>query len=114
MAEPGAVAIYARISQDRDGDGLGVLRQLQDSREEAMRRGWTVAEEYVDNDISAYSGKERPGYEQMLKDLRSGARDGGDRVAPRPPSPPPHRTRGVRPGLDASGGAPCRDPSRRL
>jgi site-specific DNA recombinase len=43
MAEPGAVAIYARISQDRDGDGLGVLRQLQDCREEAMRRSLVVS-----------------------------------------------------------------------
>jgi len=76
MAEPRAVAIYARISQDREGDGLGVLRQLTDCQAEAARRGWTVAEEYVDDDISAYSGKMRPGYQQMLKDLHCGARDG--------------------------------------
>ena len=75
MSEPKAVAIYARISQDRDGDGLGVLRQLSDCRDEAQRRGWQVAEEYVDDDISAYSGKERPGYEQLLRDIGSGARD---------------------------------------
>lgn len=76
MGEPQSVAIYARISQDRDGEGLGVLRQLSDCRTEAARRGWTVGDEYVDDDISAYSGKERPGYQQMLKDLASGARDG--------------------------------------
>ncbi|MGZ4776888.1 MAG: recombinase family protein, partial [Oryzihumus sp.] len=70
-----AVAIYARISQDREGDGLGVLRQLTDCRQEAERRGWAVAEEYVDDDISAYSGKPRPAYRRMLADLRSGTRD---------------------------------------
>lgn len=45
---PRAVGIYARISQDREGDGLGVARQLDDCREEAARRDWQVAEEYVD------------------------------------------------------------------
>lgn len=35
-----------------------------------------VAEEYIDNDISAYSGKVRPAYQRMLDDLRDGTRDG--------------------------------------
>lgn len=68
-------AIYARISQDREGAGLGVDRQVIDCEAEAERRGWTVAEVYVDNDISAYSGKRRPGYERMLQDLAEGYRD---------------------------------------
>lgn len=34
-----------------------------------------MAEEYVDNDLSAYSGKARPAYERMLADLTDGARD---------------------------------------
>ncbi len=70
-----SVAIYARISQDRDGEGLGVKRQLGDCREDAARRGWTVAEEYVDDDISAYSGKLRPAYERMLSDIEGRRRD---------------------------------------
>jgi len=70
-----AVAIYARISQHRDGTRLGVARQLTDCRTEAERLGWTVAEEYVDDDISAYSGKRRPGYERMLADIAEGRRD---------------------------------------
>lgn len=69
-------AIYARISSDQDGEALGVNRQLADCRAEADRRGWTVAEEYVDNDISAYSGKRRPAYEQLLEDIRAGRCDG--------------------------------------
>ncbi len=69
------MVIYARISQDRDGDGLGVKRQLQDCRADALRRGWTVAEEYVDDDISAYAGKLRPAYERMVADIAAGRRD---------------------------------------
>lgn len=71
-----AVAIYARISQDRTGEELGVTRQLEDCRAEAQRRGWQVADEYVDDDISAYSGKKRPQYERMLADISEGRRDG--------------------------------------
>lgn len=70
-----AVAVYARISQDRSGDELGVTRQLEDCRSEAERRGWTVAEEYVDDDVSAFSGRKRPAYERMLADLAEGRRD---------------------------------------
>ncbi len=65
MVKRTAVAIYARISRDPDGDMLGVTRQLEDCRAEAERRGWTVAEEYVDDDTSAYSGKERPEYARL-------------------------------------------------
>lgn len=76
MTKRTAVAVYARISQDRSGEELGVRRQLDDCRAEAKRRGWTVAQEYVDDDVSAYSGKARPAYEQMLADLADGRRDG--------------------------------------
>lgn len=68
-------AIYARISQDSTGEGLGVQRQLEDCRKLAKARGWVVAEEYVDNDISAYSGKLRPAYGRMLADIEAGTRD---------------------------------------
>lgn len=70
-----SAAVYARISSDPTGQALGVNRQLEDCRKLAESRGWTVAQEYVDNDISAYSGKARPAYEQMLDDIRAGQRD---------------------------------------
>ncbi|MDD9207132.1 recombinase family protein, partial [Georgenia sp. 10Sc9-8] len=71
-----AAAIYARISQDRAGEGLGVDRQLKDCRAEAQRLGWTVVEEYVDNDVSAYNPrKKRPEYERMRMDIRDGRID---------------------------------------
>jgi DNA invertase Pin-like site-specific DNA recombinase len=52
-----------------------VKRQLEDCRKLAASLGWVVGEEYVDNDLSAYSGKPRPEYQRMLLDLADGARD---------------------------------------
>ncbi|WP_104126417.1 recombinase family protein [Cryobacterium sp. Y57] len=75
MTKSAHAAIYARISRDVTGEGLGVERQLADCRQLAADRGWTVAEEYVDNDISAYKGKRRPSYERMLEDIAAGQRD---------------------------------------
>lgn len=73
---PTQAAIYCRISSDPDGLALGVERQETLCRSEAERRGWAVVEVYVDNDMSAYSGKPRPAYDRMLEDLRQGLRDG--------------------------------------
>lgn len=75
MPQARSAAIYARISRDMSGEALGVERQLVDARKVATDRGWTVAEEYVDNDISAYAGKHRPAYERMLADIEAGTRD---------------------------------------
>jgi site-specific DNA recombinase len=76
VTTPRSAAIYARISSDQVGEGLGVQRQTEDCRKLAADLGWQVGEEYVDNDFSAYSGKPRPAYLRMLADLASGARDG--------------------------------------
>lgn len=64
--------IYTRISLDRTGEGLGVARQEQECRDLAERLGMTVVHVYSDNDISATSGKVRPGFEAML-DAQPGA-----------------------------------------
>src|SRR5215475_12008145 len=69
-------AVYARISSDRDGDGLGVARQMDDCARLAERKGWQVAGFYVDDDVSAWSGKRRPEYARMLADLEAGAING--------------------------------------
>ncbi len=42
----------------------------------ATDRGWVIGEEYVDNDISAYSGRPIPAYARMVADLKAGSRDG--------------------------------------
>jgi DNA invertase Pin-like site-specific DNA recombinase len=70
-----ASAIYCRLSQDRTGESLGIERQEQLCRQLASEKRWTVAEVYVDPDISAYSGKRRPAYERLLDDLKNGVRD---------------------------------------
>jgi len=75
MSTPQFAAIYARISSDQEGTGKGVERQLEDCRKLTAERGWSVAGEYVDNDVSAYSGKRRPAYERMLSDIVAGERD---------------------------------------
>lgn len=69
-------AIYARISDDREGDQLGVGRQLADCRDLAKHRSWTVVDEYVDNDVSAYSRRVRPAYRRMLDDIAAGVIEG--------------------------------------
>lgn len=65
-------AIYARISSDPEGDRLGVQRQIDDCATVAERRGWTVSDQYVDDDRSAYSGRRRPEYRRLLDDIRGG------------------------------------------
>ncbi|GAB2767851.1 recombinase family protein [Nocardioides salsibiostraticola] len=75
MNKPTATALYARISHDIEGAGAGVNRQLEDCRKLADSLGWAVGGEYVDNDVSAYSGKPRPEYERMLADLTDGLVD---------------------------------------
>lgn len=67
-----AAAIYCRISRDREGAGLGVQRQEEDCRRLAASLGWSVAGVYTDNDLSAYSGKRRPQYQQLLERMEAG------------------------------------------
>jgi len=84
-----SAAIYCRISKDRLGAGLGVERQRQDCEELAEKLGWNVVAQHTDNDISAYSGKPRPGYRALLADIRAGRVNGvlawhSDRLHRRP------------------------------
>ena len=68
-------AIYARISSDPRGEGLGVERQIADCEALAASMGWTVHDHYVDNDVSACSGKARPEYQRLCEDLKAGTVD---------------------------------------
>lgn len=68
-------AVYCRISLDRRDNQLGVGRQEEDCRELCGTLGWDVAEVYVDNDISATSGKPRPAYRAMLNAVKDGLVD---------------------------------------
>jgi DNA invertase Pin-like site-specific DNA recombinase len=75
MNPPTAAAVYARISLDSEGLEKGVKRQVADCRKLADSLDWHVADEYIDNDTSAYSGKHRPEYERMLADMQDGSVD---------------------------------------
>lgn len=67
--------VYARISSDREGAGLGVATQEADCRQLADSLGWDVVSVHRDNDVSAYSGKPRPGYRAMLAEIAAGEVD---------------------------------------
>ncbi len=70
----GTAAIYVRLSQDRSGAGVGVTTQEVDCLPLAERRGYPLERirVYSDNDLSAYSGKPRPAYRRLLRDIESG------------------------------------------
>lgn len=70
-----AAGIYCRISDDRTGQAAGVQRQEVDCRDLAEGRRWQVAGVYVDNDLSAYKGTDRPEYRRLLEDIRGGSVD---------------------------------------
>lgn len=57
MSEPSKLsrraAIYLRISQDREMDGLAIDRQREDCENLAQFRRWDVIETYVDQSKSA-------------------------------------------------------------
>lgn len=59
-------ALYLRISSDPRNTELGVDRQRELCEEVAARRGWVDVTVYVDNDISATTGKHRPGYAALM------------------------------------------------
>lgn len=65
---------YFRISLDSTGQRLGVERQEPPCLELADRLGMAHGKRYVDNDISATTGKVRPEFEQLLADLTANPR----------------------------------------
>ena len=75
LPTPRRAGIYVRVSQDRDGASESPTRQADDCRALCARNGWQVVRVYEDRDISAYSGKQRPGYKALVDDLASGAID---------------------------------------
>lgn len=76
---PVRAAIYLRISQDREMDGLAIDRQREDCIAEAERRGWQIDLDrllYVDPSISATDRSiNRPDYNRMVADFRAGRWD---------------------------------------
>lgn len=68
-------AIYCRISLDKTGQALGVTRQEEDCRALVEHLGWELLDVYVDNDISATTGKVRPSYRRLLASIEAGEVD---------------------------------------
>ena len=64
-----------RQSLDRTGQGLAVERQREVCEALCAARGWEVVGSYADNSVSAYSGKARPAYRDMLADVAAGRVD---------------------------------------
>jgi len=68
--------VYLRVSLDATGEHLAVDRQREDCLALVGQRGWTVAEEYVDNSVSASDKrKARPAYDRMVSDYAAGRFD---------------------------------------
>jgi site-specific DNA recombinase len=67
-------AVYARISKDRGGEGLGVERQMEACRHLAAAKGWQIAEDWLitENDTSAATAKIRPGFERLVRGMERG------------------------------------------
>lgn len=71
-ATAGLYGLYARISEDRSGEAMGVTDQLADARNLVRQRGGTIVDEYTDNDLSALKGGPRPAYERLMADVDAG------------------------------------------
>ncbi|NUQ96391.1 MAG: recombinase family protein [Streptomyces sp.] len=72
--------LYARISEDPRDRRRGVNRQMSDLRAFSEENGWEVGGEYIENDVSAHSGEERPEYDRLMADAIEAARDPSVRV----------------------------------
>lgn len=71
----GGTAIYARESHDKAGDAHNVGDQVATAQTFAIARaGGEVPASlvFVDNDISAFTGVHRPGYERLIKAIKRG------------------------------------------
>ncbi|MFD5508296.1 recombinase family protein [Streptomyces sp. NPDC127051] len=72
--------LYARISEDPRDRRRGVNRQMSDLRTFSQENGWEIGGEYIENDVSAHSGEERPEYDRLMADAIEAARQPGVRV----------------------------------
>lgn len=62
-----SVDLYLRLSLDITGEGAGVERQEKECRELVESKGWAVRHVFIDNDVSATTGRARPQFEALLR-----------------------------------------------
>jgi len=65
-------AVYLRISQDRTGLQAGIQRQQEDCAAHAAKLGFTDPQVFIDNDVSAFDGGRRNGYDALVAQVRAG------------------------------------------
>jgi site-specific DNA recombinase len=68
-------AIYARISREDEGNVDNTDIQVDEGQDFIDQNGWECVGVYVDDNLSAYSGKRRPRYENLLADIQAGKID---------------------------------------
>lgn len=80
-------ALYARISFDRSGNEVGVSTQVADCRKLAAQLGWTIVQDFIENDTSAFKRRRvlidgqvryrvvRPVFAELLDAARAGRVD---------------------------------------
>ena len=68
--EPTKVALYARVSSDRQDVDLSVAAQLRALRDHAEKNGHVVVREYVDEAESGWVD-DRPQFNRMIEEARS-------------------------------------------
>lgn len=74
------IFLYARISEDPRDQKRGVKRQMKDLYAWVADLGGEIAGEWTDNDLSAHSGEQRPGYDQLMAAALAAAAQPGVRV----------------------------------
>jgi len=72
VTKPVRAALYARVSTTGHGQDVGL--QLDELRQVAAQRGWTVARDYVDAGVSG-AKTSRPALDRLLADAREGRVD---------------------------------------
>ena len=70
-----ALGLYKRLSV-YDGTSTSPERQEADGRNFADLHGEEVVKTYSDLDLSAYTGVDRPAFEELLADAEAGVIDG--------------------------------------
>jgi site-specific DNA recombinase len=70
------LGLYLRISSEPKGRSASIDRQENDARRLADARGDELVKTYTDRDLSAYTGVDRPAFEELLADAAAGLIDG--------------------------------------
>ena len=74
------VFLYARISEDPRDRRRGVKMQLEDLRQFAVGLNAEIGGEFVENDVSAHTGEERPEYDALMAAVIGASGQPGVRV----------------------------------